>query len=99
MSVLQTSAAGMRTEILLQSGQPRSLLTLELIDRRTGGLSEERKMHFRFAACAGFIAVLFASVAHANTGIQLPLNQYQSGTETTTLVPNGNFESVVAGPD
>jgi len=51
-------------------------------------------MQFRLTACAAFVAIVLASTfARANTGIQLPLNQYQAGTETTTLVPNGGFES------
>jgi hypothetical protein len=43
-----------------------------------------------------------ASVAVANTGTLLPLDQYQAGTETTnsTIVQNGGFENVTAGnPD
>jgi hypothetical protein len=27
----------------------------------------------------------------ANTGVQIPLSQYQAGSEQTTLLPNGNF--------
>jgi hypothetical protein len=66
--------------------------------RRDGGSLEERKMQFRLGICPAFVAIVLASTyARANTGIQLPLNQYQAGTETTTLVPNGNFEAVVAG--
>jgi len=34
------------------------------------------------------------AAAFGNSGTQLPLSQYQAGTESTTLVPNGNFESV-----
>jgi hypothetical protein len=29
----------------------------------------------------------------ANSGVQLPLSQYQAGSEQTTLIPNGNFET------
>jgi hypothetical protein len=53
-------------------------------------------MHRRLIACAAvalLTALSWSSVLRANTGIQLPLNQYQAGTEVTTLVPNGNFES------
>jgi len=58
------------------------------------GSVEEKKMHYRLSACAALILVLLASVVvRANTGIQLPLSKYQAGTETTTLVPNGGFES------
>ena len=46
------------------------------------------------------IAAVFAitstgSIALANSGTQLPLNQYQAGTESTSaaLVSNGNFEA------
>src|SRR5687768_10694067 len=57
-------------------------------------------MQLRFGR-GGFAAILslcLAGVTFANTGTQLPLSQYQAGTESTTLVPNGNFE-VVAGAD
>ena len=39
------------------------------------------------------VCLVFASFTYANSGIQLPLSDYQAGTETTTLVPNGDFES------
>jgi hypothetical protein len=58
-------------------------------------------MHRRLIACAAaalVIALTWSGVSRANTGIQLPLNQYQAGTEVTTLVPNGNFE-LVTGSD
>ena len=46
----------------------------------------------RFAAVFGILAT--ASLALANSGTQLPLSQYQAGTESTSsaLVTNGNFE-------
>jgi hypothetical protein len=46
----------------------------------------------RFAAVFAFVST--GSVALANSGTQLPLNQYQAGTESTSsaLVSNGNFE-------
>jgi hypothetical protein len=40
--------------------------------------------------CVGIL--LTAPKLLANSGVQLALNQYQAGTEQTTLVPNGNFE-------
>jgi hypothetical protein len=47
---------------------------------------------------AVFTIALSSSLALANSGIQLPLNQVQAGTENTTLVPNGNFE-LITGSD
>ncbi len=46
----------------------------------------------RPAAVLGVLAT--GSIALANSGTQLPLNQYQAGTESTSpaLVTNGNFE-------
>jgi len=37
--------------------------------------------------------LLFCHAAHGNSGIQLPLSQYQAGAEQTTPVNNGRFES------
>jgi hypothetical protein len=49
----------------------------------------------------GLLVVGFAAiapvVARANAGHALPLNQYQAGTETTTLIPNGDFENGTTG--
>lgn len=42
-----------------------------------------------FAACLCFAP----RQARANTGTQLNFNEWQAGTEQTTLVPNGNFET------
>jgi len=41
------------------------------------------------------VALGISSLAHANTGSLLPLDQYQAGTEQTqnTIVANGNFEA------
>jgi hypothetical protein len=47
----------------------------------------------RAALAAGCLLSL-AGFASANSGTQLPLSQYQAGTENATLVNNGNFESV-----
>jgi hypothetical protein len=48
--------------------------------------------------CTVVSCVAFAtSASRANSGTQLPLSQYQPGTESTTLVPNGNFETVASG--
>jgi hypothetical protein len=50
------------------------------------------------ASCAGALSAValltLAQSALANSGIQLALNQYQAGTESTSsaLVTNGNFE-------
>src|SRR5947208_1071356 len=52
---------------------------------------------FRSLTCAGALVVFAAQFAHANSGIQLPLNQYSAGSESTTLVSNGNFESGASG--
>jgi len=46
--------------------------------------------------CAA-VALGVSSFAHANSGSLLPLDQYQAGTEHTTLVNNGNFEAAT-GP-
>jgi len=50
----------------------------------------------RFREVAGFsgsaaVVLTLGSSALANSGIQLPLSQYQGGTEQATLVNNGNF--------
>ena len=50
---------------------------------------------FGHAALAAVVSAGAVSLAHGNAGVQLPLSQYEAGTETATLVPNGNFESVV----
>jgi hypothetical protein len=53
---------------------------------------------FTFSAVTALFVVLVAqSAVLANGGTLLPLDQYQAGTETTTLVPNGDFENTVAG--
>jgi hypothetical protein len=46
------------------------------------------------ALLAVVIPAVVSSFASANSGVQLPLSQYQAGTESTTLVSNGNFEAV-----
>src|SRR5687768_1269746 len=45
------------------------------------------------AVLAIALLALLVTTVHANTGTQLPLNQYQAGTEDAALVTNGNFES------
>jgi len=49
--------------------------------------------------CSLALALGTASVAHANSGALLPLDQYQAGTEQVqnTIVNNGKFETTVAG--
>src|SRR5687767_5019584 len=47
------------------------------------------------AALAAGLLLYVTGFASANSGIQLPLSQYQAGTESTTPVPNGGFETVV----
>lgn len=50
--------------------------------------------------CFALAALAMAGVAQANVGTGLPMDQYNMGTEQTTLVPNGNFEAVTSGtPD
>src|SRR4051794_33723015 len=47
-------------------------------------------------ACRALIvipAIAACQQVMANSGIQVPLSQYQAGSEHTTLVPNGNFSS------
>jgi hypothetical protein len=53
-------------------------------------------MRLRFGrhSLAVVLSLGFAGVTFGNAGTQLPLSQYQAGTEQTTLVPNGNFETV-----
>src|SRR5438132_1400952 len=53
-------------------------------------------------AVAAAIPLVMNSTARANSGVQLPLNQYQAGSETTQTGPiiNPGFEQPgVAGPD
>src|SRR6476469_1218322 len=38
-------------------------------------------------------ALLLCHTARGNSGIQLPLSQYQAGSEATTPINNGRFES------
>src|SRR5256885_16264317 len=45
------------------------------------------------AASAVSPVILLGQWAGANSGIQLPLSQYQAGSEHTTLVTNGGFEA------
>lgn len=57
-------------------------------------------MKSRVTVLAAFAAgCAVASIASANNGVLLPLDQYQAGTESTnnTIVQNGGFESVTAG--
>lgn len=51
-------------------------------------------LRFAPAGIAVGFSLCLASFSLANSGTQLALSQYQAGTETTTLVPNGNFETV-----
>lgn len=50
----------------------------------------------RFVAVVGF-SIIAPVVARATVGHALPLNQYQAGTENTTLITNGNFENGTTG--
>src|SRR5262245_52737219 len=54
---------------------------------------------FRSLTCVVALSLLFAldNAARANSGIQLPLNQYAPGSETATNVTNGNFEAGATG--
>jgi hypothetical protein len=47
----------------------------------------------RIVLAATTCVLSISSAAFANSGIQLPLGQYTAGTESTTLVPNGNFSN------
>ncbi|MBC8105765.1 MAG: hypothetical protein H7Z14_04175 [Anaerolineae bacterium] len=52
-------------------------------------------------AAAAAMPMVMSSTARANSGVQLPLNQYQAGSETTqnALITNPGFEQPgVAGP-
>lgn len=42
----------------------------------------------------GMVSLSLGQIVRANSGVQLPLNQYQAGTESTSsaLVTNGDFE-------
>jgi len=46
--------------------------------------------------CAVFVSSLFAATSLANSGVQLRLDQYQAGSESTnnTIVSNAGFETV-----
>src|SRR5437667_10046901 len=53
-----------------------------------------RKLRITTLASGGVLPVLILSQwARANSGIQLPLAQYQAGSEQTTPVTNGGFEA------
>src|SRR5678816_2676141 len=51
-------------------------------------------MSLRTLFLASVTLAFACSLARANSGIHLPLSQYQAGTEQATLVPNGNFETI-----
>src|SRR5262245_47302103 len=58
------------------------------------------RCNFRSLACASgvlFVVLAGGVVARGNSGIQLPMNQYAPGSESATLVTNGNFESGATG--
>src|SRR5688572_21602332 len=97
MSEIHTPVAGFSTIIPLNNRCP--FCKLWGVNFSLGLVGLWRYMKMRSLICTVALTLGFVSIAHANSGQLLPLDQYQAGTEQTSnaLVTNGTFENTTAG--
>jgi hypothetical protein len=99
MAEIRTAVAGFTTTIGLNNRCPSCKLQDVIPTKPVNVGFVERNTKMRKLLLSLALALGTASVAHANSGALLPLDQYQPGTEQVqnTIVTNGNFENTVAG--